>query len=135
VVADYEQGVARFFDFLARIPHPAVPELAEEARAFLTAANNKNRYFVLEPEEYFWLGGEEQGVQMEHLLAELANLDAPMARAIAEVKARMHEETHPPGFLARLLGARTPVRRENSNDLVFALALGGWSNNLFYEPK
>jgi hypothetical protein len=135
VIADYEKGVARFLEFLARISHPAVPALAEEARTFLTAENNKNRYFLLEPEEYFWLGNEEPATQMEHLLAELANLDAPMEKAIAEVKSRMHEEANPPGFFARLFGARTPVRRENSNDLVFALALSGWSNTLFYDPN
>jgi hypothetical protein len=135
VIADYEKGVARFLEFLARIPHPAVPALAEEASTFLWAANNKNRYFLLEPEEYFWLGNEEPATQMEHLLGELANLDALMENAIAAAKARMHEEANPPGVFARLLGARTPVRRDTSNDMVFALGLGGWDGNLFYQPE
>jgi hypothetical protein len=135
VVANYDDGVKRFLDFLGRIPHPSVPALAQEAREFLARPEHKNPYFVLEPEEYFWLGDDEPDVQMERLLAELSNLDAAMENAIAALKARMHEETHPPGFWARLLGARTPIRRENSNDLVFALALGGWTNNLFYEPN
>lgn len=135
VIADFDPGVARFLDFLARIPHPAVLALAEEARSFLSAENNKNRYILLEPEEYFWLGNDEPVHQMEVLLAELSHLEAPMEQAIADVKLRMHEESNPPGFFARLFGARTPIRRENSNDMVFALALGGWSNSLYYEPN
>lgn len=133
LIGDYDAGVAALTRFLARVPHPAVPGLAEEAREFLDAEGNRSRYFFLEPLEIFWLGDAEPAAAADHLAAELADLGPHMERAIAEIKARMHEETHPPGFLARLLGARTPVRRENSNDLVYALGLGGWSNTLFYD--
>lgn len=125
VIGDFEAGVARFLEFLARVPHPAVPALADEARNFLSAPQNKNRYILLEPEEYFWLGNDEPVKQMDHLLADLANLQPSIEKAIDELKVRMHEEA---------TGARPLIRRGNSNDMVFALGLGGWDNTLYYEP-
>ena len=71
----------------------------------------------------------------QKLLAELADLEPQIVKAIAEIEARLWEETHPPGFFARLFGARTPNRKDDSNDLVYRLGLGGWTNVLFYEPK
>ena len=135
VIGNYDEGVARLLEFLECVPHPAVAALAEEAREFLEADQNRNDYFLLEPNEIFDLGNDAPEEQADSLLAEFADLGPQMEKAIAELEARMHEEDHPPGFFARLFGARTPVRRDNSNDMVYAFGLGGWSRSLFYQPE
>ncbi len=135
VIGDYDLGVARLMQFLGRVPHPAMAHLKEEAREFLETKENKNPYFVLEAGEVFYMVAESLAHENQKLLAELVDLEPKMAKAIAEIKERVWEETHPPGFLARLFGARIPTRREDSNDLVYQLGLGGWTNVLFFEPK
>jgi hypothetical protein len=109
--------------------------LREEAKEFLESEKNRNKYFVLEGSEVFAMEGESLTEENQKLLKELADLEPQMVKAIADIEARVWEETHPPGFFARLFGARTPVRKDDSNDLVDRLGLGGWTNNLFCEPK
>ncbi len=131
IVGEYDTGVARLLEFLPRIPHPAARELAEEAISVLRADQNRNRYFLLEPYEVFCLDGKTA----VEFMADLADISRQMDQAIAEVTARMREEDNPPGFFARLFGARTPIRRETSTDMVYALGFGGWTNTLFYAPE
>jgi hypothetical protein len=133
LVGDYRQGLDRMLRFLDRVSHPAVEELKEDAREFLEADENRSTYFVLEGYEVFCMGGEP-AAENQKLLADLANLEPQMRKAIEEIDARVWEETHPPGFLARLFGARQPVRKKDSNDLVYGLGLGNWTNILFYDP-
>jgi hypothetical protein len=135
VVGDYDVGVARLWQFLDRVPHSAVASLKEEAQEFLDSEENRNPYVILEPREVLAMSAESLPEEINKLLAELADLEPQVARAIAEIEARMWEETHPPGFFASLFGARTPVRKEDSNDLVYRLGLGYWTNILFSEPK
>jgi hypothetical protein len=135
LIGDYAKGVECMLRFLVRVSHPAVAEAMEQALEFLEAEENKNAYFVLEPGEIFDVLPESLPDEYRKLLAEIQNLQPQMDKAIAELEARMWEEDHPPGFFARLLGARTPVRKNDSTDLVYGLGLGGWSNVLFYEPK
>jgi hypothetical protein len=125
ILGDYEQGVARFLEFVDHIRHPAIPELIAEAREFLANPANKQAYILLEPEEVFWFDDEPSTEQADKLLAELADLCDQKQKAILEIEERLFEETPPPGFFARLLGKRTPVRRDDSNDLVYGLGLGG----------
>jgi hypothetical protein len=135
LVGDYEPGLARMLQFLDDVRHPAVPSLREEAQEFLESEENRNSYFVLEGGEVFAMTAESLIKENQKLLAELVDLEPRIVKAIAEIEARIQEETHPPGFLARLFGARTPVRKDDSSDLVYRLGLGNWTNVLFYEPK
>jgi hypothetical protein len=135
LVGPYEKGVANMLRFLDRVPHPAVTELKAEAQEFLAAEENKNPYFVLEGGEVFGMVSESLPEENRKLLAELTDLEPQMQKAIANIEARIREETHPPGLFARLFGGRTPVRREDSSDLVLGLGLGGWNNVLFFGPK
>jgi hypothetical protein len=135
LVGDYGVGVANMLRFLERVSHPTIATLKGEAEKFLAGENNKNRYFQLECCEIFEMGSESLAEQNDRLLAEIKDLGPLMEKAIAELDARMYEETHPPGFFARLFGARTPVRKHDANDLVYALGLGGWTNTLFFDPR
>jgi hypothetical protein len=139
VVGNYDVGVANLLAFLERISHPAAPALKEEAEEFLAAEKNKNPYFLLEGSEIFDIGdaspAESPAQQNDLLLAEIKDLGPAMEKAIAELDARVHEETHPPGFFARFFGARTPMRKDDSSDLIYNLGLGGWTNVLFYDPN
>jgi hypothetical protein len=135
ILGDYDLGVARFFEFLAHVHHPAMSYRVDEAREFLENPTNKQAYILLEPEEVFWLGVDPPAEQADRLLAELTDLRVQKQKAVAEIEARIHEETHPPGLFARLFGASTPIRHDDSNDMVVALGLGGWTNELFYDPK
>jgi hypothetical protein len=76
IASDYEQGVARLLHYLDRIKDPQIAELRDEAQAFLTAAENKRRYFILECGEIFELGSEPLAVQNERLLSELLELES-----------------------------------------------------------
>jgi hypothetical protein len=135
LVGDYVEGMANLLRFLDRVPHPHVEALRDEAQAFLSAEGNRNDYFVLECGELFEMDDKQLREQADMLLAEIDDLAPQMERAIAEIPDREAEELHPPGVLARLFGAQTPVRRDNSADLVFALGLGCWTNTLFFEPN
>ena len=76
IAGDYEQGVARLLRYLDRIGHPKIAELRDEARAFLTAAENKRRYFILECGEIFQMDSEPLAAQNERLLSELLELES-----------------------------------------------------------
>lgn len=89
VAGDYEQGVARLLGYLDELNRPELAELREEARAFLTAAENKRQYFVLECGEIFEMDLEPLTAQNERLLSELLDLEtnSPEPTAAADINA------------------------------------------------
>lgn len=79
IAGDYVQGVARLLRYLDRIDDPAIAELRDEARSFLTADENKRRYFILECGEIFELDSEPLAAQNDRLLSELLELESTSA--------------------------------------------------------
>ncbi len=125
IAGDYELGVARLMAYLERINDPAVLPLKEEARQFLTAPENKRRYFVLECGELFDMIDSPWDVQTDLLLNEI--------RRVAEAEESARVNAPLPGFLGRLFGAKRshaipPVKVES-------LGLGNWSNILYFDPN
>lgn len=89
IAGDYEQGVARLLGYLDELDRPEIAKLREEARAFLTATENKRRYFVLECGEIFEMDVEPLTAQNKRLLSELLELErkAPGPDAAGDIDA------------------------------------------------
>ena len=111
LVGDYEPGVGRLMQFLDRVPHPrcivegrcpALPRIANEQKSILRAGASRGFRDVGRV-------GQSLVEENQKLLAELADLEPQMAKAIAEIEERVSEE-RPPNFLARL-SVHQPARR------------------------
>lgn len=83
VAGDYERGVARLLQYLDQVECPEIAELRDEAREFLTSAENRRRYFILECGELFQMGGEPLAAQNDRLLSELLELESNFSDAAA----------------------------------------------------
>lgn len=137
IIADYDCGVEKLMSFLDRaIPiHPAIVALKEEAKSVLNSAANRNSYLVLDAGEIFSMSYESLADGNLALLKEVRDLEPQIGKAISEIESRVYEETHPPGFFARLLGVHTPIRKQDSKDLIESLGIGGWTDKTFYVPR
>jgi hypothetical protein len=137
LVGEYDEGTSRLLQFLDRIPHPAIGPLKQEAREFLALEKCKRRYFVLECGEIFEMEEAPLAEQTHHLLGEIQNLGPSMEMAIAKVRGIEQSESKPPGFFARLFGAKpaVPKKKDNPDDALYALGLGNWSNILYFDLR
>jgi hypothetical protein len=134
IAGDYDQGVARLFEFLDRIDEPDLAPLREEAHAFLTAEENKSRYFLLECGEIFEMGDAPIDMQNNRLLAEIQKLESEMESALAKLSSNCRIKPRPVSFLARMLGVK-PTVAKSPTELICELGLGFWDNVLFYDPN
>jgi hypothetical protein len=132
IAGDYDQGVVRLFEFLDRIDEPDLAPLREEAHAFLTAEENKNRYFLLECCEIYDDPSPEQ--RNDRLLAEIQDLEPEMESTLANLSAACRFKPRPVGFLARMFGVK-PAVAKTPFELICELGLGFWDNVLFYDPN
>jgi hypothetical protein len=134
IAGDYDQGVARLFEFLDRIDEPDLAPLREEAHAFLTAEENKNRYFLLECGELYDMMGDAPREKNDRLLSEVQNLEPEMESALAKLSSDCRIKPRPVSFLARMFGVKSTVAK-NPTELICELGLGFWDNVLFYDPN
>ncbi|MBA4719790.1 MAG: hypothetical protein H2067_01590 [Alcanivorax sp.] len=126
LAGDYDKGVKRLRDFLARIDWPEARELVEQAEAFLLAPENRADHVMLEAAEVLTMGDQPVAESSRALLAGLADLDEEMERTLRHLN---QVKPSAPGPLARMLGLKpadplAPVRE---------LGLGYWSNVLYFD--
>ncbi|MGQ2998620.1 DUF7822 domain-containing protein [Variovorax sp.] len=115
-------GIARVAAFLARIDHPAISPMREDALRFLAEHTRPDEWFVLEPAEVLSMGDAPVASEVEKLRQGLADLDAEIERTLAALAPR------PKSFWQRLLPpaqqvVETPIRE---------LGLGHWSDTLYF---
>ncbi|WP_395348756.1 hypothetical protein [Variovorax sp. UC122_21] len=115
-------GSARLAAFLARIEHPAISPLREDALRFLAERTRPDEWFVLEPAEVLGMGDAPVADEVEKLRLGLGELDAEIERTLATLAPR------PKSFWQRLLPpaqqvVETPIRE---------LGLGHWSDTLYF---
>jgi hypothetical protein len=136
IAGDYDPGVDRLFRFLDRIALPEIKSLKDEARQFLTADANKNRYFVLECGEIFEMDDEPLVEQNDRLLAEIRNIEPAMEAAIAQFSPTKPSEARSGGFFSRLLGSKSLASEKTiPPDAIHSLGLGNWSNILYFDLR
>lgn len=76
-------GIARAAAFLARIEHPAISPMREEALRFLNERTRPDDWFVLEPAEVLGMGDAPVAEAVEKLRLGLGDLDAEIERTLA----------------------------------------------------
>ncbi|KAF0808544.1 hypothetical protein A6D6_00253 [Alcanivorax xiamenensis] len=126
LAGDYDKGVTRLCEFLARIDWPEAEALVEETKAFLLAPENRADHVVLEAAEILDMADQPLAEESRELLAGLADLDEEMERTLRHLS---QVKPSAPGPLARMLGLKpadpiAPVRE---------LGLGNWSNVLYFD--
>lgn len=114
-------GIARAGAFLARIEHPAISPMREEALRFLAERTRPDEWFVLEPAEVLSMGDAAVAEAVEKLRLGLGDLDAEIERTLAALAPR------PKGFWQRLL----PPAQQVVEAPIRELGLGHWSDTLY----
>ncbi|WP_447957780.1 DUF7822 domain-containing protein [Vreelandella sp. EE7] len=127
LLGDFEGGLANLEQFLSRIEREDVSNAIEEARQFLASDTVKNRYFLLECAEVFWMDDENAEIQNQRLLEEVKNI-VVTSKAVAT---ELHERSAG-GVMSRLISLFKPAPYRQSYNDVLALGFGNWSNTLFY---
>lgn len=162
LLGDYDKGTANLFAFLERISDPAVQPLRQEARGFLAAEKNKNRYFLLECGEIFDMAEEPLQEQNDRLLDEIKNLGPQLEQKLADLAAPQGAAVKPArdeerldlldrvyaaivnprskeagDFLARSFAAKSavPKKQVDATQALYSLGLGNWSNILYFSPN
>jgi hypothetical protein len=118
-------GIDRLQRFLARIDHPSVAPLRDEALGFLNRHADRNGYFVLECAEILDMGDEPLAEQAASLLRDVQDIDAEIEAAIARLapkKKNIWERIFTPSQES----IEVPLRE---------LGLGYWSDTLYYAPN
>ncbi|MGI9576524.1 hypothetical protein ACRYJU_20760 [Alloalcanivorax xenomutans] len=126
LAGDYDKGVRRLCDFLARIDWPEAAELVQEAEAFLNAPENRADHIVLECGEIFDLDETPLAQQNRDLFGSLADLDQEMERTLRHLN---QVKPSAPGPLARMLN----LQPANPLAPLHELGLGNWSNVLYFD--
>ena len=121
----YDAGLNRLEHFLARIDHPAVASLRDEALTFLKAQGSVNDYLVLECGEIFEMSKVPIAEQAAGLLQDMRLLDAEIEQQLALLNTRSK-----PSFWQRILPPAQKIVEQPLRDL----GLGYWSNTLYYAP-
>ena len=121
----YDAGLDRLEHFLARIDHPAVAPLRDEAITFLRAQRNGSDYLVLECGEIFEMTDLPIAEQAAGLLQDMQMLDAEIEQHIALLNTRSKAS-----FWQRIL----PPAQQFIEQPLRDLGLGYWSNTLYFEP-
>jgi hypothetical protein len=86
LIGDYQEGVARLNNFIARIDHPEALSLRDRAMEFLQDAKNQQDFFVLEILEIYELDAKETLKKYaESLRAEISNIDVLIQQAYREI--------------------------------------------------
>ena len=83
IAGDYDEGVSRLLRYLDRIEHPRITELRDRTRKFLTVAENKRRYFILECGEIFEMEDAPLAEQTNQLLSEILELNSTSSDSFA----------------------------------------------------
>ena len=118
-------GIDRLQQFLARIDHPSVAPLRNQALNFLNSHADRNGYFVLECAEILDMGDEPLGEQAESLLRDVQNIDTEIEAAITRLAPQKKT------FWDRIF---TPSQ-ESIEEPLRELGLGYWSDTLYYSPN
>jgi len=115
-------GIARAAAFLARIEHPAISPMREEALRFLNEHTRPDEWFVLEPAEVLGMGDAPVAEAVEKLRLGLGDLDAEIERTLATLAPR------PKNIWQRLL----PPAQQVVEAPIRELGLGHWSDTLYF---
>ena len=118
-------GIDRLQQFLARIDHPSVAPLRDEALDFLNSHADRNGYFVLECAEILDMGDAPLAEQAASLLKDVQNIDAEIEAAVASLAPKKKN------FWERVF---TPSQQSIEEPLR-ELGLGYWSDTLYYSPN
>ena len=123
LVGRFKLGFERLQAFLARIDHPAMPRLRDEALAFLT--RHQDDYVVLEGAEIFVLGDDASPEQAaDRLLVSLQHIDSEITQALKALQpapANVWQRIFKPSGEA----VQAPL---------LELGLGYWSTTLYFAP-
>ena len=118
-------GIDRLQRLLARIDHPSVAPLRDQALGFLSRHADRDGYFVLECAEILDMGDEPLGEQAARLLRDVQHIDAEIEAAIARLAPKKKN------FWERIF---TPSQQSIEAPLR-ELGLGYWSDTLYYSPN
>ncbi|WFR73716.1 hypothetical protein P9209_09120 [Prescottella defluvii] len=116
-------GIARLEQFLARIDHPALGSLADDAIAFLHAHTEPDGYFVLECAEIFAMDDAPLGEQNTREIERLGKIDTEIEAALADLAPAK------PNFWQRIF----KPTQESLEDPLRELGLGYWSDVLYFD--
>ena len=118
-------GIDRLQQFLARIDHPVIAQLRDEALGFLNSHADRNGYFVLECAEILDMGDAPLAEQAANLLLDVQNIDAEVEATLARLAPKKKN------FWERVF---TPSQ-ESIEAPLRELGLGYWSDTLYYSPN
>ncbi|SEK27474.1 DUF7822 domain-containing protein [Rhodococcus maanshanensis] len=123
VTARCGPGITRLEKFLSRIHHPGLGTMADDALRFLRAHTDPDDHFVLECGEIFAMDDEPFAEQGAALLSGLADIDAEMEAALAELAPAK------PNFWQRVFAPA----QQSIEEPLHELGLGHWSDALYFE--
>jgi len=140
LIGDYASGVQNLEAFLAGITLPAAQAPITEALEFLKIPENQNQYFILECGEIFAMSETPIEAQNLALLNQVQNLQPEIEAAYQSLLPPakvMNEQPKPIGLLAKLFGRRPTLPKalsaNESDQAIFSLGLGLWSNILYFD--
>ncbi|MGP9491007.1 DUF7822 domain-containing protein [Psychrobacter sp. AOP7-B1-24] len=140
LIGDYASGLQNLEAFLAGIMLPAAQAPIIEALEFLKMPENQNQYFILECGEIFEMSETPVEAQNLALLNQVQNLQPEIEAAYQSLLSPapvVSEQPKPIGFWAKLFGrSLTPpplLPTNNSEQAIYDLGLGLWSNILYFD--
>lgn len=115
-------GIDRLEQFLARIDHPAIAPMRDQALDFLNRHADRNGYIFLECAEVLGMDDTPLDTQAASLLQGVQNIDAEVETALAQLAPKKKS------FWDRVF---TPSQ-ESIEAPLRDLGLGYWSNTLYF---
>lgn len=130
ILADYSEGVERLFQFMERISIPEITPLKDEAHRFLSAKENKQRYFLLEAGELFAMDVENPVHQNAKLLDEIMTIENVIPQVITRLASAAAVD--PKQSSKKKVKSTSDASSNKRSRSLLELGFGYWSNQLYF---